>query len=143
MDYKALSRVVDSSLEFKLVKNGKNAVLYGVGDFFTCEYYDKDAKKWVKGLALASSRQPYNIIATGNYCDREAFSALRQCPKAKCIKSWTRGNFDEDPYGRKVKRGGIDCSIWDLRDVFGITEPLENFLPFEVNEFLKGNANWI
>lgn len=93
------------------------------------------------GMQLASQREPYAIIYTSNYEEKYRLNALRELcgmGKAECIKTWERGNCIDDPYGRKYRVGTINCSIWDLRKAFGITEPLEKFLDYETNAFLKG-----
>lgn len=96
------------------------------------------------GMQLASQREPYTIIYTSNYEEKYKLNALRELRskgKAECIKAWERGNYIDDPYGRMHRVGTISCSIWDLRKAFGVTEPLEKFLDYETNAFLKGEIN--
>lgn len=128
-------------MEFKFVRRNRDIILYACDESFFSTYYDKNENKWVKGVEMARSYMPYAVICTSNYNERELHKALMKYNKAKCLKTWTRGNTIDDPYGRMVKVGTINCSIWDLREAFGITEPLEKFLDYEMNAFLKGEIN--
>lgn len=130
-------------MEYKFNTNGKVTELMAYDDSFFSSKFDKKEGRWVKCLTMATSKTPYAIITTSNYNERELLTALRRNKDAKCVKTWTRGNFTDDNYGRPHREGTINCSLWDLRSAFGITEPLEDFLDYETREFYLGNAPMI
>lgn len=91
--------------DYELKREGDSLYIYG---------------QWVMGGRnfVASKDHPQVRISTNNCDDRALPSLLRGLKGAKMVSSEVVPNYDRDPYGRRVQRGVINCSTWDLTEYF-------------------------
>lgn len=93
--------------------------------------YDNDLKRWVHYLIINS---PIVDLGTNNCEDNGMRKLFRVVPWAKLLYQEDFPNWDEDPYGRRVQRGWISWEIWDLRELFGMSDRLLDEVLEECNK---------
>lgn len=80
-------------------------------------------------FAKAKDGDSIDNLLTNNLSDQEKREIYPKLPGAKLIESSIEPLYDEDPYGRLVKRGTIDLQKWDLSGVFlSVKEEQDNVL---------------
>lgn len=98
-------------------------------DNSTCELHYINGK-WVNCHYVCSVKYPVIELSTNNSNEMYLRALYRKLKGAKCVYRNTYTNYDEDPYGRKVARGSIEHQIWDLRELVGSEEPLDELLDY-------------
>lgn len=93
--------------------------------------------KWVNGLKVCNPDYPVVVLSTNNVDERELRRFLPSLQGAKRVYHKEFPDYDTDPYGRRVQRGTRSYDIWDLRDLFGVTKDITEFLDYEDNERIK------
>lgn len=93
--------------------------------------------KWVSGLRVCDPKRPVIVLSTNNTNERYLREFLPALKGAKRVFHKVCNNYDEDPYGRKIKCGTYSYEIWDLRSLFDCTKDITDFLNYEEREMLK------
>lgn len=93
--------------------------------------------KWVSGLRVCDPKRPVIVLSTNNINEIYLREFLPTLKGAKQVFHKVCGNYDEDPYGRKIKCGTYSYEIWDLRSLFDCTKDITDFLNYEEREMLK------
>lgn len=94
--------------------------------FGNAHKYDDNLKRWTHYITIGS---PIMELDTNNCEDMGMRQLFRTVSWAKLLYQKNIPYMDEDPYGRRVQRGWISWEIWDLRNLFGMSDrPLDEFL---------------
>lgn len=112
---------------------------------YACLFNDKryqidsiyNGNKWVYGLRVCDPKRPVIVLSTNNTNERYLREFLPTLKGAKQVFYKVCDNYDEDPYGRKIKCGTYSYEIWDLRSLFDCTKDITEFLNYEERELLK------
>ena len=94
-----------------------------------------NGNKWVYGLRVCDPKRPVIVLSTNNTNERYLREFLPRLKGAKRVFHKVCDNYDEDPYGRKIKCGTYSYEIWDLRSLLTAQRILLNFLLMK-----KGNC---
>lgn len=73
---------------------------------------------WIKLFIHNPKDEDVELLTTNNLAHNLARYIFPKLQGAKRIKQETIPNFDENPYGKIVKRGDIDYQKWDLSAIF-------------------------
>lgn len=106
------------------VTNTKNVWFETTDEKIVCksyamrDHFNSATRKWENGETLATPSSPILYLTTNNKDEMVLRYALVNLKGAKMLDEQMVPNWDEDPYGNRVKHGIIVRQKWDLSECF-------------------------